>query len=124
MTVLTNTVAAGIPGRLAPYRHTPRVSDGHRVPGCEGHYDDGTCSTEIADVAISDLAQLVIELYADPGEPAKLVAFTFDRKADATILRTSDPAQVQALADKFHEIGNDLVRAARVLGEINKREAA
>ncbi|MFK4797822.1 hypothetical protein ACI3K5_03900 [Streptomyces sp. MPA0124] len=223
MTVLTNAVAAGIPGRLAPYRHTPRidiarfrgltsdvlfaleygpdgeggdtdapqeyieqllviladwrqrlldgtrsdagtyqaalnttreawlqysfrwdggpdlpypfdlattvpnpvvVQDGHRVPDCDGWCQRGDmCSTPVTEQALPGGGRIITELYADEGQPVTAVVFTDDLAAHAALLRTTDPAQLEALADRFHALGNDLIHAAHVLTETQKREA-
>lgn len=100
------------------------VPDGHRVPDCTGYcVQDQVCAVELADMPADGDGHLVVELYAEPDQPATVVAFTFDLKADTTLLRTSDSTQVKALADKFYRLGNDLTRAAHILQQLQEREA-
>lgn len=117
---LTGTV----PVEYDPEPEPVVVPDGHRVPDCTGHCaQDEVCATELADLATEEDGHLVVELYAEPDQPAQVVVFTFDLKTDATILRTDDPAKLQALADKFFKLGNDLIGAAHTLDQIRRQEA-
>ncbi|MFG3586580.1 hypothetical protein [Streptomyces sp. NPDC047990] len=100
------------------------VEDGHRVPDCEGWCQRGdACSTAVAEHTVDGHGRLICELYAAPGEPTKAVVFTHDLKADATLLRTSDPAALQTLASEFYRFAGRIEHAAYVLGQIQQQEA-
>ncbi|MFF7949392.1 hypothetical protein [Streptomyces griseorubiginosus] len=101
------------------------VEDGHRVPDCTGYCaQDEVCAVELADLGSDkDDQHLVVEVYAEPDEPVKAVVFTFGLASDATLLRTTDPAELQRKADELHQFASRINHAAYVLDQLQKREA-
>ncbi|RPE44129.1 hypothetical protein EDD90_7359 [Streptomyces sp. Ag109_O5-1] len=98
--------------------------EGHRVPDCTGYcVEDDVCAVEVGDLGTDDGGHLVVEVYAEPGEPVKAVLFTYDLSSDATLLRTSDPAEVRRKADELYRFAGQVDRAAHVLDQLQKREA-
>ncbi|MEU9285995.1 hypothetical protein AB0D57_15025 [Streptomyces sp. NPDC048275] len=117
---LTGTVSIDEPSGPAPVI----VADAHRVPDCTGYcVQDKVCATELADLPLDDDGHLVVELYAEPDELARVVVFAFGLSADFTALRTSDPAELSRTADKFYRFAGRIEHAAYVLDEIQQREA-
>jgi hypothetical protein len=84
---------------------------------------DDVCASEMADLPVAEGGHLVAELYAEQGEQPKVVVFAFNAAADATLLRTSDPAELRRKADEFHRFANRLDHAAHVLDQIQQQEA-
>jgi hypothetical protein len=117
---LTGTVE--IPEQPGPDPVVP--DDGHRVPDCTGHCaQDEVCSVELADLGAGEDGRLVVEVYAEPGEPVKAVVFAFNVASDATLLRTTDPAELRTKADELHQLASRVNHAAYVLDQLQKREA-
>lgn len=117
---LTGTVE--IPEQPDPEPVIP--DEGHRVPDCSGHCaQDDVCAVELADLGTGENGRLVVEVYAEPGEPVKAVVFTFGVAADATLLRTNDPTELRSKADELHQLASRVNHAAYVLDQLQKREA-
>jgi hypothetical protein len=116
---LTGTVEIADPPGPDPVE----VEDGHRVPDCTGWCaQDDVCAVELADLGADDDNHLVVEVYAEPDEPVKAVVFTFGYTSDATLLRTTDPAELRRKADDFHQFASRINHAAYVLEQLHKQE--
>lgn len=98
------------------------VKDGCRVPDCErrGHTDDSDteCSTVLGEMPLGDGGSLNADLIALGDEKPYVAVFSFNVQSDETHTQTSDPVELQCIADQFHVFANQLDHAAYVLTQL------
>ncbi|MFD5111472.1 hypothetical protein ACFWNG_04005 [Streptomyces sp. NPDC058391] len=108
----------------APRPEPVVVGDGCRVPDCEGwgHRDDdeSECSTVLAEMPLGNGGSLNVDLVALGDEKPYVAVFSFNVQSDETHTRTSDPAELQRIADRFHAFAGQIDHAAYVLTQLPK----
>ncbi|MFJ2701576.1 hypothetical protein ACIO3R_00025 [Streptomyces sp. NPDC087428] len=105
MTETTTTAAAeDTLGRPAP---------GCLIPGCDGqwHYD-GTCSSEIGELAFDDGGALPVEYVAITGHQPYIVAFGYEHHTVNLRRQMTHPDQVRDFAQQLRDLAASLDTAA------------
>ncbi|MEV7427030.1 hypothetical protein [Streptomyces sp. NPDC091212] len=98
------------------------IEPGCRVPNCEGrgHRDDDEteCSTVLAEMPLGEGGSLNADLVALGDEKPYVAVFSFEIQSNETHTRTSDPAELHRLADRFYGFAGQLDAAAHVLTQL------
>lgn len=75
--------------------------------GCDGFFhDQGTHVAPLGELKLTGEGGISVELVGYEGGEQHVTVYSFDLPMDATHLRSSDPAELHALADRFHAFGD------------------
>ncbi|MFH9225931.1 DUF6907 domain-containing protein [Streptomyces lydicus] len=94
----------------------PQPAEGCRVARCDGYFHgEDTCSHVLGKLPMGEGA-IDVELVSEQGGPVQAAVFSMDVPCDDNLLKTSDPAELTALAAKFRAFADTIDRAAVELG--------